>query len=55
MQIKVKWKQLNEITLGQKETDNFNQLIIISESTTLGIKREIRDLSIWISLITLTY
>jgi hypothetical protein len=50
MQIKVKWKPLNGLILAQKETYNINQLIIISESTILGIKERFgifQSLSVW--------
>jgi len=31
---KIQWKPLNVITLGQRETDNINRMITISELTT---------------------
>jgi hypothetical protein len=30
----IQWKPLNVITLGQRETDNINRMITISELTT---------------------
>jgi hypothetical protein len=38
--IHMHWAQLNGITLGPKETDSYNRLILISEQTkhTLGSK-----------------
>jgi hypothetical protein len=31
--LELQWAQLNGITLGQRETDSYNQLILISEQT----------------------
>jgi hypothetical protein len=48
----VQWKPLNVITLGQRETDNINRMITISELTTY--KRVIWGRKNSFNLITLT-
>jgi hypothetical protein len=52
----IQWKPLNGITLGQRQIDSNNRLIIISESGSAYIKYErvVWDLSILIILIPLT-
>ena len=33
----IQWKPLNVITLGQRQTDNINQMITITEGHYLGV------------------
>ena len=50
------WKLPNGITLGQRETDSNNRMIILSQFalTYIRYERVIWDLSIWMNFIQLT-
>jgi hypothetical protein len=37
---KIQWAPLNGITLGPRETDSYNRLILISEQTTHMLGRK---------------
>jgi hypothetical protein len=53
---KLQWKPLNGITLGQRQIDSNNRLILIggSASTYIGYDKVIWDLPSWINLMPLT-
>jgi hypothetical protein len=52
----IQWRPLNGITLGQRQTDSNNRLILISGSalTYIRYERVIWELSSWINVMPLT-